>query len=128
MFDKICRVFGTPQIDLFANRLNYKLQKFVSFQHDPLAWRQDAFAMDWSVLFLYAFPPFNQILKCVQKLKCEKCHFVLVVPDWPTQPWYSEVFAMTDDYFSFHGREVTRLDPQERPVTQKFYALNIRVH
>jgi hypothetical protein len=90
-----------------------------------MAWRQDAFALDFRGLFGYAFPPFNQIQKLVQKIRREKCHIVLIVPDWPTQAWFSEVFTMTKHRFSFHGREVTRQDDEERPVAQKFWALNI---
>ena len=49
--------WGKPQIDLFATRLNYKLPKFVSPVKDPLAWKIDAFAMNWENLHCYAYPP-----------------------------------------------------------------------
>ena len=50
----------------------------------------DAFALDWAGYYVYAFPPFHIISKVVQKFKREKPKMVLVVPDWPTQPWYSQ--------------------------------------
>uniref|UniRef100_T1IKL4 RNase H type-1 domain-containing protein n=1 Tax=Strigamia maritima TaxID=126957 RepID=T1IKL4_STRMM len=36
--------FGTPEVDLFASRLNFKFKKFCSWSPDPLAWKVDALA------------------------------------------------------------------------------------
>ena len=38
----VCR-FGQPDIDLFASRLNHKLEKYISFRPDPNAMAVDAF-------------------------------------------------------------------------------------
>ena len=38
----VCR-FGKPGIDLFASRLNHKLEKYISFRPDPNAMAVDAF-------------------------------------------------------------------------------------
>jgi hypothetical protein len=122
IFQKICKNFGKPDIDLFASRTNRKLEKYVSFSFDPFAWKMDAFALDWTNLFVYSFPPVQMISKVVQKLKREKPRIILIVPDWPMQAWYTEVFSLTNDYFLFSGREVSN---QVHMVNQ-YLALHIR--
>lgn len=88
VFEKITDIFGTPQIDLFATRLNAKCQKYVSWKRDPEAFNIDAFTLDWSLLFFYAFPPFSLILKSLQKIINDKASGIMVVPYWPSQPWF----------------------------------------
>lgn len=126
MFDIICHKFGRPQIDWFASRLNYKVEKFVSFQHDPLAWKIDAFSISWKQNFGYAFPPINQIAKCMQKAKMEKVKMILICPKWTTQPWYTEVLHNAYDYFEFDGREVSRSrGDQQDLLARKFLAVHL---
>ena len=43
----VCR-FGKPDIDLFASRLNHKLEKYISFRPDPNAMAVDAFSISWT--------------------------------------------------------------------------------
>ena len=53
----------------FASRINYQLEKYVSFKPDPGAFAIDAFTPDWANLELYAFPPFNVIPMVLRKFK-----------------------------------------------------------
>ncbi len=55
-FGQICDQFGTPNIDIFASRLNTQLPRFVSWQPDPDAEAIEAFTVDWRGLKCYAFP------------------------------------------------------------------------
>lgn len=84
----ICQTFKQPQIDLFANRLNNKCEKFVSWHRDPEPYAVDAFTLPWTVYNFYAFPPFCLILKTLQKIITDRAEGIIVVPRWPTQPWY----------------------------------------
>ena len=86
-FQYINKVFGPFDIDLFASRLNAKCKNFVSWFPDPEAIACDAFTISWKSKF-YAFPPFSLILKVLQKIREDKVTGVLVVPWWPTQPWF----------------------------------------
>ena len=61
----------TPEIDLFASRLNKQIDKYVSFKPDPEAFEVDAFFMSWTNLKFYAFPPFSCISRCLQKINLE---------------------------------------------------------
>ena len=87
-FHKICKNFGRPEIDLFARRVNAKCKKFISWHRDPDSIAVDAFTISWKDIYFYAFPPFSMILKCLQKIRIENASGIMIVPDWPSQPWY----------------------------------------
>lgn len=87
-FQTIITEFGEPDIDLFASRTNSKCQHFMSWRKDPDAIAVDAFTVKWSKYFFYAFPPFNLVLRVIQKIKIDKASGILVVPYWKTQPWF----------------------------------------
>lgn len=87
-FEEIEQAFGTPEVDLFASRCNAKCPVFVTWKSDPDAWTVDAFTLSWKKLKFYAFPPFSLILKMIQKIINDKAEGIVVVPYWPTQPWF----------------------------------------
>lgn len=87
-FQKITNTFGRPDIDLFATTLNKKCKKFISWFPDPYSITVDAFTVSWKNVFFYAFPPFSVITKTLEKIVQEKGCGIVVVPDWPSQPWY----------------------------------------
>lgn len=87
-FKTIERSFGTPDIDLFASRINKKCRLYVSWQKDPDAVAVNAFTLKWTSYFFYAFPPFSIILKMLRKIIHDKARGIVVVPMWPSQPWY----------------------------------------
>lgn len=87
-YDKIKEKLGIPDIDLFASRCNAKCDTYVTWRNEPDAWAIDAFTVLWSGLNFYAFPPFSMILKMIQKIITDKAEGIVVVPLWPTQPWF----------------------------------------
>jgi hypothetical protein len=98
----------TPEIDLFASRLNKQFTKYCSYRPDPEAAYIDAFSISWNNLKFYWFPPFSCILQTVQNIRQEQATGILVIPNWPTQPWYPLiapyyysllVFAITRKHF-----------------------------
>ena len=78
-----------PDIDLFASRLNTQLSKYISYHPDPHAFATDAFSLSWSDKRFYCFPPFSCISQCLQKITADRATGIIVVPKWPTQPFYS---------------------------------------
>ena len=80
--------FGTPSVDLFATYQNAKCEIFASWLPDPQATYTDAFTLTWGTLKFYAFPPFSVIPRVLQKIRQEKAVGIVVVPNWPNQPWY----------------------------------------
>lgn len=93
-FNKIIEVFGIPEIDLFASRVNKKCKKFVSWKCDPESFAVDAFTINWKDIFFYAFPPFSLVLKCLHKIRSDKAIGILVFPYWPSQPWFPLIKLM----------------------------------
>ena len=86
IFDLICEKWGYPNVDLFASRLNHKVQTYVSWMKDPHAIGANAFSMDWDDWkLIYMFPPFSLIAKCLRRIKSTKATVILVVPNWPGQ-------------------------------------------
>ncbi len=80
----------SPNIDLFATRLNAQFPCFISFKPDPGAMAVDAFTLDWAKYQFYAFPPFSIISKVLQKVMSDKAEGICVFPQWPTLPWYPQ--------------------------------------
>ena len=93
-FDQICKKFFTPTIDLFASRLNHKVDSYVSWHPDPGAIAVDAFTQNWADQLFYAFPPFSLITRVLQKVRKDRAEGMVVVPLWPTQPWYPVIMTM----------------------------------
>lgn len=87
-FNKIEYKFGKPAIDLFASRTNTKCRKYISWHRDPNSSAVDAFTINWSSQFFYAFPPFSILLRVLRKIQADKAEGIVVAPLWPSQPWY----------------------------------------
>nr|CAH7764024.1 unnamed protein product [Callosobruchus chinensis] len=103
IFNQIVNIFGKPQIDLFASRDNTKCDTFISWRKDPDSLAVDAFTLKWRNLNFYAFPPFSQILRVLQKIEMDQAEGIVVVPRWVTQPWYPHFMSLLKSepiYFS----------------------------
>ena len=98
VFREICSLFGMPDIDLFATRLNKKLPVFISWRPDPESTFVDAFSIDWGNFFSYAFPPFSMMWPTVKKVSQESDRALIIAPDWPTQSWYPSLFELAIDF------------------------------
>jgi hypothetical protein len=48
-------------------------------------------------LYFYAFPPFCVILRTLKKIIHDKAQGTLVVPYWPSQPWFPLLEKLTTD-------------------------------
>lgn len=116
VFQKIVEKFGYPDIDLFASRINTKCEKYVSWTKDPGSFAVDAFTISWKERFFYAFPPFILITKILQKIKAEKAEGIVVVPQWPAQPWFPLFLSLLkSDVLTFKSKSNTLLLPDRKP-------------
>ena len=87
IFEHLCNISGTPDIDLFPSRLNNKLPKYFSWRPDPFCTGVYAFSESRNCKYGYAFHPFNQISNIFHKLNSHKsCTVLLTFPYWPSQP------------------------------------------
>ena len=98
IFEEICHMWGTPDIDMFASRINAKLDTYVSWKPDPHSIAIDAFTFPWDFSLIYCFPPFSIVWRTVEKILRDKVEAVLIVPLWPTQSWYPCLMKMITDY------------------------------
>lgn len=87
-FSTVVSTLGALDIDLFASRCNRKCKKYVSWGPDPDSYTVDAFTLTWDKYFFYAFPPLILILRVLQKIIHDQAEGIVVVPFWPSQPWY----------------------------------------
>jgi Reverse transcriptase (RNA-dependent DNA polymerase) len=82
-------LYGPHDIDRFASHACHLLPRYNSLYWDPLTEGVDAFKHDWDGANNFVHPPFNLIRHVVKKLTgCSNVACTLVVPDWPSQPWY----------------------------------------
>ena len=93
-FQKIQHQFGTPTVDLFATRLNAKVNRFFSWQPDPDSEVIDAFTTSWAGEFFYAFPPFCLVGKVLKKVREDGARGIVVVPNWATKFWFALIDNM----------------------------------
>ena len=87
-FSEVVSVFGQPEVDLFATRLNKKCNLYVSWFPDKEAMQIDAFTLKWNSLNFYAFPPFVLVLRVLVKIRDDRARGIIVVPNWPNQLWF----------------------------------------
>ena len=94
IFVRICKHYFTPDIDLFASRLNKKLDKFMSWFPEPGCSGSDAFSVSWKEFSPYLFPPFCLIGKAVNKVCSDNVEqAILVFPYWKSQSWFPLVVS-----------------------------------
>ena len=94
-FEFICSKFGKPTIDLFASRINHKLEKYISLLPDINATAINAFHHKWSE-FAYLFPPFNLIPRVLKKIREDKTPAaILIFPQWECASWYPVILTMS---------------------------------
>ena len=103
IFNILTNIWGLPEVDLFASRLNHKLERYYSWKPDPFSEGVDAFNAFWGNWFAYIFPPFSLVGKILQKIEEDKATVVMIVPMWTTQSWFSKLLRMLIDCpFYFH--------------------------
>ena len=119
VFNLACKKWGTPQIDLFASRINHKVTKYCSWQPDPAAYAINAFSVDWSDFeLIYIFCPFSLITRALKYLQEQpkRPHCLFVAPYWPTQPWWPVLQRLQQEPpLQFHSQDLQLLhNPSQR--------------
>jgi hypothetical protein len=97
IFMQIKEIYNDMEIDLFASRLNFQLQRYAAWKPDPNAEFIDAFSVNWANLKFFAFPPFSLIGRCLQKIQEDMAEGVMIIPNWTTRAWYPRLMEMLTD-------------------------------
>lgn len=54
----------------------------------------NAFTINWTPFYFYAFPNFSLIPRVLQKIRNDGATVIVVVPQWPTQVWFPVFLEM----------------------------------
>lgn len=99
VFQRICKQCFTPDIDLFASRLNAQLDRFVSWYPEPGAYCSNAFSFSWHNFSPYIFAPFSLIANVVNKILADEVEkAILIIPYWKSQSWFPLVLSNLISY------------------------------
>lgn len=91
IFEKLDSMWGPHTIDRFATHHNTMLPRFNSMFWCPGAEAVDCFAQDLSKDNNWCNPPFWLIPRLLQLLSQQRAEATLVVPLWPTRPWWTKL-------------------------------------
>ncbi|XP_069593271.1 uncharacterized protein [Ranitomeya imitator] len=76
IFQDLCRHWGTPSIDLFANRRNSKVSRFFSLNPQDLPEGIDALSQEWTEPLSYVFPPLALVPAVLRKIKEDRASHI----------------------------------------------------
>jgi hypothetical protein len=79
---------GRLTIDRFASSYNAKLPRWNSWRAAPEAEAVNAFCQDWRGEVNYVCAPLNLIARALRFIETQNVEAVVVVPIWPSQPWW----------------------------------------
>jgi hypothetical protein len=86
-----------PTLDVFGAKHNSKCARFLALPGKGAggAVALDALRYSWEGEVAYAFPPVQLIPRVIQKLFLERGEAVMVVPEWPSRPWWNLLLRFT---------------------------------
>jgi len=113
-FDFLQNLWGIFTVDRFANFENTKLHRFNSLYWNPKSEGIDAFTCNWANENNWLVPPVSLASKAINHLVECKAAGTLVVPKWPSSPFWPLIFdsnmkyqQYVSDILEFH--EVERI-------------------
>ena len=80
-----------------ATHLSAQLERFYNWRPVPRVEAVDAFLQDWAAVRGYANSPWCLIMRCLKKVANERVTLMMIMPLWPTQPWFSVLMSMCAD-------------------------------
>jgi hypothetical protein len=131
LFRKLNQEWGPFSIDAFASRVNCQMRPFWSQYNDPDTAGRDALQQNWSCHNLYLFPPYALIPRTLSLLgDWHVTSATIVVPLWPTQPWWPLILSMTLavevlGFVSEVTQHPTRRMPMQHAPTWKMAAFRL---
>lgn len=99
-FHFIDGLWGPHSFDRFADDLNTKLPRFNSKFWCPHTTGVDAFSSNWFGENNWLVPPIYLVPKLLRHLKVCAASGTLIVPDWPSAPFWTLLFSNSS---SFHN-------------------------
>lgn len=81
-------------VDWFASERSHIVPTFASRTHEPSASYVDAMIQSWADRIGIWVPPFNLIPRVLSKIVDDRAHGLIIVPFWPSRPWYGTVCSI----------------------------------
>ena len=92
IFTRIVRKFYTPQVDLFASRLNYYLPKYICVttprSRGDECGCNDLAMEQMDIIHSPPPPPIVMLPRILKKIREDQVTCLLIAPNWPAQTWY----------------------------------------
>ena len=95
VFQKLCKSWWTPDIDIFASNVSHHVPSYVSWKLDPYSKGRDAFQMCWTHTKGYVFSPFSLIGRVLHKVLIDQTALILITLAWQTQSWYPQFLRLS---------------------------------
>lgn len=86
-------MWGPHSIDRFANHYNHKIPRFNSLCWVPGTENVDSFSLNWSGENNWLVPPVSIVTRVINHLVSCKAVGTLVVPFWPSAPFWPLIFG-----------------------------------
>ncbi len=86
-----------PTVDLFATRLNNKVEAFLCHLPDSLALQGNSLQADWSKGLLYMYPPLTLLPLALNNVIREKARVIAILLCWPRRGWLPLVLQVLVD-------------------------------
>ncbi len=90
-------IWGLPTVDLFASRLNNKVEAFFSCLPDPLALQGNTLQADWPKGLLYMYPPVPLLSFALHKVIREEAQVIAILAWWLWRGWFPLVLQLLVD-------------------------------
>lgn len=87
----ISRPLAGDIVDWFASNQHHLVRHYASRPPDPEASFGDAMTTSWTPFIGIWVPPINLIPRVISKIIDDQAHGLLIVPDWPSRPWFGAV-------------------------------------
>jgi hypothetical protein len=100
LFQILDKKWGPHTIDRFASPYNTQLPRFNSRFYSPGSEAVDAFTLNWHNENNWLCPPVNQIVKVIAHLSDCKSVGTLIVPFWPSAPFWPVLVPQPGTYMT----------------------------
>ena len=97
-----------PVVDMFADENLHLFPKWWG----PGSAVPDAFQISWEGEgLMWCNPPFSKLQQIVDKIRHDRARCVLIMPNWPTQPWFQSAQELAVKKVFYHpGSEIFDVD------------------
>ena len=118
IFNQLDAVWGPHTIDRFATNLTRHCTRFNSRFWCPGTEGVDAVSNNWSGECNWIVPPPRLILRALKKMQKEKAKGTMIIPQWRSSPFWSELVSEYGNFRDFV--KCSEILPQQDVITQSF--------